>query len=217
MTGQDGTKSKLPRALVASGFAALIGGAALLYGMAGGGGKVEVSAQCQGAQALSARLAPLAQGEMAAMTLAKAPKPLPELVFEGADGAARSLADFRGRTVLLNIWATWCIPCRQEMPALDDLQRQLGDKDFEVVAINIDTSRLEKRQAFLDSVGVKALAFYADPKADVFQRLKSAGKMSGLPTTMLIDARGCEVGTLQGEAHWASGDAVAMVKAAVGG
>jgi len=116
----------------------------------------------------------------------------------------------------LNLWATWCVPCREEMPALDRLQAQAGGADFEVVALNIDTARLEKRQQFLSEIGVKALKFYADPSADVFQTLKRAGKVVGLPTTILIDADGCELGTLAGAAAWDSPDALRLVAAARG-
>ena len=206
-----------PRPQKFLGLAALAACAAAigLYGMYGSGGKPPaVSAECADEKALSDRLAPLAQGEMAAMTLAKTPRLLPELNFEMAGGAPRKLSEFRGRLVLLNLWATWCVPCRQEMPALDGLQAQLGDREFEVVAINIDTARLEKRQEFLDGAGVRSLAFYADPKADVFQTLKAAGKVTGLPTTLLIDRRGCEIGVLPGEAHWSSADALALIRAA---
>ena len=144
------------------------------------------------------------------------PQPLVELSFDAPQGQRRSLADFRGRTVLLNLWATWCIPCRQEMPALDRLQAKLGGADFEVVAIDIDTARLDRRQAFLDQAGVKSLAFYADPSAEVFERLKQAGKVVGLPTTLLLDPQGCALGTMAGPAQWDSPDAVNLVMAALG-
>jgi thiol-disulfide isomerase/thioredoxin len=137
-----------------------------------------------------------------------------DLAFEGPDGRKLSLSDFRGKAVLLNIWATWCAPCREEMPALDRLQALAGGADFEVVALNIDTARLERRRQFLDEIGVKSLAFYADPTADVFQALKRAGKAVGLPTTFLIDADGCEMGALAGAAAWDSEDARRLIAAA---
>ena len=90
-----------------------------------------------------------------------------------------------------------------------------GGKDFQVVAVNIDTTRLDKPKAFLNEVGVKALSFYSDPKADVFYRLKQAGKVVGLPTTVLIDRNGCEIGTLAGPALWDSPDGMALIEAAV--
>ena len=194
-------------------------GLSVLYVKSGGEAKFGLAAQaesaeCADARAVSLRVAPLARGEVAAMILAKAPSPMPDISFE-APGGIRKLSDYRGRTVLLNLWATWCIPCREEMPALDRLQQTAGGPDFEVVAVSIDTARLEKRQAFLDSVGVKSLAFYADPKADAFQLLRAAGKVEGLPTSWLIGKDGCEIGMLAAKADWGSPDAMALIGAAL--
>jgi thiol-disulfide isomerase/thioredoxin len=118
--------------------------------------------------------------------------------------------------VLLNLWATWCVPCRKEMPALDALQAKLGGPKFEVVAINIDTRDPDKPKAWLKEVGINKLAYYADPSAKVFQELKAAGRAFGMPTTMLIGPDGCEIGTIAGPAEWASEDAIKLVKAALG-
>jgi thiol-disulfide isomerase/thioredoxin len=106
------------------------------------------------------------------------------------------------------------VPCREEMPSLDRLQAKLGGDDFEVVAVDIDTTRLERRRAFLKEAGVSSLGFYADPKAEVFQVLKKAGKVVGLPTTLLIDGQGCELGVMPGPADWASEDAMRLISAA---
>jgi thiol-disulfide isomerase/thioredoxin len=160
-----------------------------------------------------ARLKPLVHGEIAALTLASQPKPLPELSFSTPDGAKASLADFKGRTVLFNLWATWCVPCRLEMPALDRLQDKLDAKDFAVVAVNVDTARLDRPKAFLDEIGAKNLTLYADNKAAVVQSLKQAGKVLGLPTTILIGKDGCELGILAGPAQWDSQDALTLFKA----
>ena len=100
--------------------------------------------------------------------------------------------------MLLNLWATWCVPCRAEMPALDKLQAEKGGKDFEVVAVNVDTARLERRAAFLDGIGVKALPRYADPSGDAFETLRRDGKALGLPVSLLIDRDGCEVAAVAG-------------------
>ena len=118
--------------------------------------------------------------------------------------------------MLLNLWATWCVPCRKEMPALDALQAKLGGDKFEVVAVNIDTRNLDKPKAWLQEVGIKQLGYYADPSAKVFQDLKAAGKAFGMPTTLLIDPQGCELGVLAGPAEWASEDAVKLIEAALG-
>ena len=212
---------RLLRALALAGLAFTLIAVAILYGIIHLPGKQAAVAQdagvCALSKAASARMAPLAHGEVAALALAKSPRPMPELSFNGPDGARKTLADFAGRTVLLNLWATWCIPCRQEMPALDRLQAALGGPDFEVVAVNIDTARLERPKAMLAEIGVKNLAFYADPAAEVFQTLRAAGKVQGLPTTIAVGADGCEIGILAGQADWGSGDALALMKAAMGG
>jgi thiol-disulfide isomerase/thioredoxin len=171
---------------------------------------------CRPAAELAKRLAPLARGEVAAVNIAAAPRRLPELAFTDAGGKPRTLADFRGRTVLFNLWATWCVPCRKEMPALDALQGKLGGDKFEVVAINIDTRNIEKPKAWLQEVGITRLGYYADSSAKVFQDLKAIGKAFGMPTTLLIDPNGCELGVLAGPAEWASEDAVKLIEAALG-
>jgi thiol-disulfide isomerase/thioredoxin len=117
--------------------------------------------------------------------------------------------------VLLNLWATWCVPCRKEMPALDALQARLGGPDFEVVAVNIDTRDPEKPRSWLKETGVTGLAYYADASAKIFQDLKAAGRAFGMPTTILIDPQGCELATLAGPAEWASEDALAFIGAAL--
>jgi thiol-disulfide isomerase/thioredoxin len=171
---------------------------------------------CRPAAELAKTLAPLARGEVAAVGIATEPKRLPALTFNDADGKPRTLADFKGRTVLLNLWATWCVPCRKEMPALDALQAKLGSDDFQVVAVNIDTRNLDKPKAWLQEVGVKHLGYYSDSSAKVFQELKAVGKAFGMPTTLLIDRDGCELGTLAGPAEWASDDAIKLIRTALG-
>jgi thiol-disulfide isomerase/thioredoxin len=190
--------------------------AALLYVTIGSGGKeTAAAAACAATAEQRAAVDRAAKGEVAALTVAKQPKPVTPLAFEGPDGQQWSLDAFKGRVILLNLWATWCVPCRQEMPALDRLEAKLGSKDFQVVAVNIDTTRLERPRAFLNEVGVKALPYYSDPKADVFYRLKQAGRVVGLPTTILVDRNGCEIGTLAGPARWDSPDGEAVIEAAV--
>ena len=194
---------------------ALVAGAGVLYEIYGQARKETAVGVCAAAASTAQELAPFAQGEVAALSVAKRPREATPLAFTGPDDAPLSLAAFKGRTVLLNLWATWCVPCREEMPSLDRLQARLGGPDFEVVAINIDTTRLDRRQAFLREAGVEKLAFYTDRSADVFQALKKAGKVTGLPTTLLIDPDGCELGVMPGPADWASQDAANLVKAAL--
>jgi thiol-disulfide isomerase/thioredoxin len=197
---------------VASG--ALIAGAAL-YGIAGGAGNAQQPAACAAATATVERLRPLARGELAAFQVAATPRPIADIRFQKPDGTSTTLAEHRGRVLLINLWATWCAPCRHEMPALDALQGALGGPDFEVVAINIDQRNLERPKTFLAAMGVKRLAYYADPSARVFQDLKSAGKAFGMPTTILVDRNGCELGVLAGAAEWAGADAKALISAAL--
>lgn len=221
MTGSSSNKDRAPRvsraAILAAGVLAVLTLGLVLYGIKPQGGKETAQApECQRTAELAGRLKPLVHGEIAALTLAAQPKPLPELSFDGPDGTKLSLADFKGRTVLFNLWATWCVPCRQEMPALDQLQGALSSPDFTVVAVNIDTARLDRPKAFLGEIGVKNLAFYTDHTARVFQTLKQEGKVLGLPTSILIGKDGCEIGTLAGPAQWDSQDTVALIKALQG-
>jgi thiol-disulfide isomerase/thioredoxin len=142
---------------------------------------------------------------------------VPDLAFKDEAGHPRKLADWRGRTVLLNLWATWCVPCRREMPALDALQAKLGGPKFQVVAVNVDTNNPEKPLAFLKDIHVTHLAYYSDHSAKVFQDLKMAGKAFGMPTTLLVGPKGCEIGDMAGPAEWASDDGVRLVQAAIEG
>lgn len=207
------------RRLVLLGLAIVAGALAGLAGVYGIGTVTRNAgdAECTAAVAAAAHVAPLARGEVAAMAVAEKGLKLPDMAFRGRDGGDRHLSDWEGRTVLLNLWATWCIPCRQEMPALDALQAALGSARFEVVAVNIDTRDSAKPQAWLQEVGVKALAYYADPSGKVFQDLKLIGRGFGLPTTVLVDPARCEIGTAAGPAEWASQDGIALMRAVLGG
>jgi len=169
---------------------------------------------CRGAVDLARKIAPLAHGEVAALTMATAPLRLPDLTFQDADGKPKKLSDWRGKTVLVNLWATWCVPCRKEMPALEGLQTKLEGPNFEVVAINIDTRDPEKPKKFLKEASLTRLGFFSDEKAKVFQDLKSIGRALGMPTSVLVDAQGCEIATIAGPAEWDSDDAVKLITAA---
>ena len=193
-----------------------VAGLAAVYGMAGLARNPAGPAACESARALTPKLKPLARGEVAAVAVASEPRPVAALSFKDSDGATKQLADFRGRTVLFNLWATWCAPCKLEMPALDELQAKLGGADFQVVAVNIDTRNLEKPPAWLREAKIAHLGYYADPSAKVFQDLKAAGKAFGMPTTLLIDPQGCELATLAGPAEWAGADAVKLIEATLG-
>ena len=188
---------------------------AAVYGMGRLRSNPAAAAACEPAVKTAGRIAPLAHGEVAALAVAHAPFQVPDLAFKDAEGHERTLADWRGRTVLLNLWATWCVPCRKEMPALDALQVDLGGPSFEVVAINIDTRDALKPLTFLKETGVRHLSYYSDQSAKVFQDLKSAGKAFGMPTTLIIDRSGCEIGEMAGPAEWSSADGVKFVSAAI--
>ena len=146
---------------------------------------------------------------MAAFVFKKEPEALSEVRFQDANGTEKTLSDWRGKVVLVNLWATWCAPCRKEMPALDRLQKELGSSKFEVVAISIDRTGLAGARKFLDETGVKNLALYADPTT----KLSSVLKAVGLPVTVLIDAEGREIGRLVGPAEWDSEDAKRLIRA----
>jgi len=201
--------------ILAFGVAGVAAGLAGVYGIGYLTGNAASDPACKAAVETARRMTPLIHGEVAAVSIANAPKSLPLLAFKDGSGTTKSLADWRGRTVLVNLWATWCVPCRKEMPALDALQAKLGGADFEVVSINIDTRDTDKPKDWLKNAGVNTLAYYADNSAKVFQDLKAVGKAFGMPTTLIVDPNGCELAYLAGPAEWASGDALKLVTAAI--
>ncbi|MGH6899662.1 MAG: TlpA family protein disulfide reductase [Geminicoccaceae bacterium] len=150
----------------------------------------------------------LAQAPPPAFSMHAAPRPLPEIRFENGEGKAMSLADFRGSVVLLNIWATWCAPCRREMPTLDRLQATLGGPDFQVVALSIDRKGLSAVQEFYKDLALETLPLYID-ETGAAQRALS---VLGLPTTLLLDREGNEIGRLLGPAEWDSPEMVAFFR-----
>jgi thiol-disulfide isomerase/thioredoxin len=215
MTVQSERKAGRIATLAAVAVVAGLGALAAVYGVVGASRNAG-EPSCRAALDLARRMAPLAQGEVAAVKLADEARKLPDLAFRDSAGQPKSLADWRGRTVLLNLWATWCVPCRKEMPTLDALQDKLGGPAFEVVTVNIDTRNPDKPRDWLRDIGIARLAYYSDINAKVFQDLKSVGKAFGMPTTLLIDPNGCEIASLAGPAEWASDDGVKLVSAALG-
>lgn len=152
-----------------------------------------------------------ATGSMAAF-LVKADRPaVPDLAFKDSTGSEIKLNRWRDRVVLLNLWATWCAPCRKEMPDLNAVQKQLGSKDFEVVALSVDRKGLEASAAFLKETGADSLGLYSDETTTSLTMLQALG----LPVTLLIDRKGREIGRLLGPAEWNSTEAVALIKAAL--
>lgn len=206
------------RALLLAAVLGAGAGLAGVYGIAGLKRNAAPGAdpECAEAVETARKMRPLVHGEVAAVALAEKPTRVPDLVFRDGNGKPVKLSDFRGRTLLVNLWATWCVPCRKEMPALDALMGQAGGNDFTVIAINIDTRDPEKPKKFLADIGAKHLPYFEDASGNVFQDLKRAGRALGLPTSILVDKKGCEIGHIAGPAEWASDEAVKLVKAAIG-
>ena len=153
----------------------------------------------------------LSTGTLAAFVVHPQPRPVPEITFQDEEQKPLSLAQWKGRVVLVNLWATWCVPCRKEMPALAKLQQRLGSEDFEVVAISLDRQGAEVARPFLDEVGAEALTLYLDPSTDVLAKFKAVG----IPATMLIDRSGRELGRMFGPADWASPEALLLIETAL--
>lgn len=160
---------------------------------------------------------PVLSGQMRTFDTAPTPEAAPDISFSDALGNSLGLDDFRGHVVLVNLWATWCAPCRAEMPALDALQVAEGGEDFEVVAVNVDAGDDAKPKAFLAEIGVENLAFYRDETIELFNTLKRRNLALGLPVTLLVDERGCLLAHMNGPAEWASEDARRLIRAATGG
>lgn len=171
---------------------------------------------CSHSLALADTIQPLATGDVAAMASVSEVKPLQTLAFNGPDGKAMTIGDLSGKTLLVNLWATWCAPCREEMPALNRLQAELGSDNFEVVAVNIDTGDDTKPKKFLNEIGVSDLGFYRDSSMGIFNTLKKDGLAFGLPVTLLVDDTGCLLANMNGPAHWSGADAKAYIKGALG-
>jgi thiol-disulfide isomerase/thioredoxin len=136
------------------------------------------------------------------------PRQLSEIQFENAQGKAMSLADFHGKVVLLNIWATWCAPCRREMPTLERLQAELGGPNFEVVALSIDRNGLPAVEEFYGEIGLETPPIYVDESGKAQRTLS----VLGIPTTLLIDRDGNEIGRLAGPAEWDSPEMVSFIR-----
>ncbi|TIT22246.1 MAG: TlpA family protein disulfide reductase [Mesorhizobium sp.] len=141
----------------------------------------------------------------------EAPVPIPEISFEDGNGKPKTLADFHGKVVLLNIWATWCAPCRKEMPTLDRLQAKLGGPDFEVVALSMDRAGPEIVKKFFAEIGIKHLALNIDASGKAMFAIGSVG----LPATLLINSDGKEIGRLIGPAEWDAPDMVDFIRSRI--
>ncbi|MBO0347103.1 thiol:disulfide interchange protein TlpA [Roseibium limicola] len=215
MSNPTAKNPKRLRQLLMTGGAGLAAVTVAVYGIWGGNGNSGTAETCQIAQSMAESVQPHVGGEVAAFIPATSPLDLSTLAFKQADGSDATMADFSGKTVLLNLWATWCAPCRKEMPALDTLQSEMGGEDFEVVAVNVDRGGTEKPEAFLSEINVENLSLRHDGSNKIITDLRKLAKAPGLPTTILIGPDGCEAGTMFGPAEWASKEAKALITSAL--
>ncbi|MEM6415692.1 MAG: TlpA disulfide reductase family protein [Pseudomonadota bacterium] len=160
-------------------------------------------------------------GSISKFTYAFMPRSAPPAVFDidagpgekiGAEklkNEGRRLSDYRGKTILVNFWATWCAPCKKELPTLDALQRDLGGEAFEVVTVAADRKGRKAAQATFDELGIKNLDVFMDQRLSL---VIAVGGDSALPLTILYDPAGNEVGRLVGEADWNSPEARALIE-----
>jgi thiol-disulfide isomerase/thioredoxin len=170
---------------------------------------------CAPMPAAAAAIDKAAAGQLAAVKPTATGRGYADLPFEDTAGKPLTLKDFAGKTLLVNFWASWCVPCRAEMPALAALAKKLDGPDFMVLPINLDIGKdgEDKAKAFLASANITGLPIYVDPTLKTLDRLKDNAVALGLPATLLLDRKACEVGVLQGPAQWDSPDGENVVKA----
>ncbi len=152
-------------------------------------------------------LASALDGDMKKLNFHETPKPVSTSPFTTQDGGTATLADYQGKYVLLNFWATWCAPCRKEMPMLSELQTEFGGEDFEVLTLATGRNPVPAIEGFFDEIGVTNLPMHRDPKQQVARDMG----VLGLPITVILDPSGREVARLSGDAHWSSGSAKALI------
>lgn len=213
---QDETTKKTGpmRWIVAPVGVAAIGIAVAVWVSNGAG---ETALACDAQPLVAAAVDEVAVGELAALTPTAEGRGYADMAFVDETGRPMTLADFVGKPLLVNFWATWCVPCREEMPALDALAARYDTEEFQVVTINLDLGAdgVIKAQKFLDEEGLENLPLYADSSFEAFERLKTQAVAIGLPASLLLDDEGCEIAVLQGPAEWNSDDAVNVVDALV--
>lgn len=170
---------------------------------------------CAVDQALRTKLDTVAGGDVAAFKALDRPFSVASFAFNNKAGEAKTLGDWEGKTVLFNLWATWCAPCRAEMPALDALNKDLGGDKFEVIPVSVDLGEPDKPQKFYTDIGLKSVGFFHDPELATLNTLKKNGLAFGLPATLLVNGKGCVLGTLNGPAEWAGEDAKKLIQTAL--
>lgn len=196
--------------------ALLLSAALLVSGCSDEAQQADATARCNDSVKLASTIRPLIGGEIAGFAVLDEPKPMSLLKFKDEKGQDADITAFKGKTVLLNLWATWCAPCRKEMPAFDRLQGEFGGEVFTVLPISIDRGGIEKPKGFFKEINVQNLPLYQDETMGVFNTLKKQSLAYGLPTTILIDKQGCVIGSLNGPAEWDGKDAKKLVGAALG-
>jgi len=163
--------------------------------------------------ATSERDAPRVAAKQEGVGWGKSPQAVPDVRFVDGNGTARALSNFRGKVVLLNLWATWCAPCRKEMPALDRLQRELGGPGFEVVPLSIDVGGAAAVRRFYEEIGIRSLAVYVDSSMEASSKLRALG----IPTTLLLDREGRERWRKTGPAEWDSPEIIESLRLKLSG
>lgn len=175
--------------------------------------------QCDPQVVAGQKLDAAATGQLAALVGTGEGRGYADMAFKDNAGRDMTIADFAGRKLLVNFWASWCIPCRAEMPALDALATKYNSDGFEVLPINLDIGEggQEKAQAFLDEGAFQHLPLYADATFSAFERLKREAVAVGLPVTLLLDDKGCELAILPGPAEWDTPDGHRVIEALIEG
>jgi thiol-disulfide isomerase/thioredoxin len=168
-------------------------------------------ALCAGANAQD--MSGLLTGEMRGLVLHDAPQPASELPFLRVDGTEGSLSDYEGRHIVLNFWATWCAPCREEMPSLQNLHDTLAGEDFAVVTLATGFNQPQAIRRFFEETGVTDLPQYRD----INQQIAREMGVFGLPITVILNPEGAEIARLRGDAHWDSPEAIAVIEAMLAG
>ncbi|MEQ9634936.1 MAG: TlpA disulfide reductase family protein [Devosia marina] len=214
-TRSKGPRSALSWALPIAAGVVVVAGSIAAWLMLGNAGTAN---ECPVQQAAAQIIDAAAVGELAALNGTGEGRGYADMAFNDASGTPMSIADFSGKALLVNFWASWCVPCREEMPALDAIATEYNSDRFMVLPINLDIgeSGLEKAQDFLDEGQFANLPLYADNTFAAFERLKREAVAIGLPATLLLDPEGCELAVLQGPAEWHSDDGKAVVEALIG-
>ncbi|UTO28354.1 TlpA disulfide reductase family protein [Bartonella harrusi] len=220
-------KKNKKRLFIASFFAVLLLAAISLYALKSRSDKREFSftnfisgektAKVQKGQEEKMRaIRKAAKGFFTHIRFADTPSDMTQLSFKDIQGKNHKLSEFTGKPILVNLWASWCVPCRTEMPELAQLKRELAGENFDVMAINIDkTASPERIQQFLQDVHAENLLYYRDETMDIFNNVRKQGLALGLPITFLIDKKGHLIASFNGAAPWANNDAKTLIKAII--